>query len=137
MSFKYTLVDTNVLLDIITKDPNWSKWSGAALEEAANSSLLAINPIIYAELSVAIPSIEELEQLFPTNDFHYLPLLKEVAFLAGKAFVKYRRKGGEKRSPLPDFFIGAHAALLDIPLVTRDVNRYKTYFPKLNLIHPK
>jgi predicted nucleic acid-binding protein len=129
------LVDSNVLLDILIPDPDWEGWSSAALIEAADSSLLVINAIIFAEVSVGFDRIEDLEAALPAElERDALPW--DAAFLAGKAFLDYRRRGGGRRSPLPDFFIGAHAAVRGYTLLTRDPNRYRTYFPKLPLISP-
>ncbi len=130
------LIDSNVLLDLLTEDPNWFSWSAAAVEAAAGGSRLVINPIVYAEVSVRFAAIEDLEEALPTQMISREPVPYEAAFLAGKAFQSYRRKGGEKRSPLPDFFIGAHAAVAGYQLLTRDVRRYRTYFPTLLLIAP-
>lgn len=130
------LIDSNVLLDIFTKDPNWFQWSSEKLMECFDKYTLAINPIIYAEVSIGFKSIEELEEALPFNSFECLPLNKEIAFLAGKCFLKYKKRGGQKGATLPDFFIGAHASILNIPLLTRDQNRYQDYFPKLKLISP-
>jgi predicted nucleic acid-binding protein len=130
------LIDANVLLDIMTEDANWFAWSAQAIEHAADRHRLVINPIIYAEVSVRYSRIEDLEAALPRSMFDREPLPYEAAFLAGKAFVTYRQRGGTKRSPLPDFFIGAHAAVAGYSLITRDVARYRTDFPKLPLIHP-
>ena len=132
-----TLVDTNVLLDVVTRDPKWFSWSGEALARAADESLLAINPLIFAELSVGFKTIEELERLFPAPGFRRLPLPYEAAFLAGKAFLAYRRRGGRKNAPLPDFYIGAHAAVAGLRLLTRDPRRYRSYFPTVALLAPQ
>ncbi len=130
------LVDSNVLLDVATNDPKWGAWSSAALAEAAEASALAINPIIYAEVSIGYKRIEELEEALPAGLFGREGLPYEAGFLAGKAFVAYRRRGGQRPSPLPDFYIGAHAAVAGYRLLTRDPARYHTYFPKLELISP-
>jgi predicted nucleic acid-binding protein len=130
------LVDSNVLLDLMTEDPNWFEWSAAAVEAAANRSRLVINAIIYAEVSVRYSRIEDLEAALPKTMLEREPLPYEAAFLAGKAFLAYRRRGGAKRSPLPDFFIGAHAAVAGHHLLTRDAARYRTHFPGLLLIAP-
>ncbi len=131
-----TLVDTNVLLDVLTEDPLWFGWSAAALAEAGESGPLWINPIIYAEVSGQFSRIEDLEMALPTQDYRRAQLPWEAAFLAGKAFVRYRRSGGTKASTLPDFYIGAHAAVADVALLTRDGGRYQTYFPTVELITP-
>ncbi|HVT25995.1 MAG TPA: type II toxin-antitoxin system VapC family toxin [Rhizomicrobium sp.] len=130
------LVDANVLLDIMTEDAQWYAWSADALARAADRHRLVINPIIYAEVSVRYSRIEDLEAALPRTMFEREALPYEAAFLAGKSFVTYRRKGGTKRSPLPDFFIGAHAAVAGYSLMTRDATRYRSYFPKLSLIAP-
>lgn len=130
------LVDTNVLLDVMTEDKIWMAWSSEALEEAAESSRLVINAIIYAEASIRFTRIEDLEEALPQAMFEREPLPFEAAFLAGKAFLAYRKRGGAKTSPLPDFLIGAHAAVAGYQLLTRDAARYRTYFPKLSLITP-
>lgn len=130
------LVDSNVLLDVMTSDPNWSAWSGDALAECAEHSPLAINPLIYAEVSIRFDRIEDLEDALPEGDFRRLPLPWEAAFLAGKSLVRYRRRRGARASPLPDFYIGAHAAVAGLTLLTRDAARYRSYFPGLELIAP-
>jgi len=134
---KTTLVDSNVLLDIATVDATWFDWSSRALEEAANDSALAINALIYAEVSIGYTRIEELEQAIPVGIFRREPLPFEAAFLAGKAFLHYRRRGGTRSSPLPDFYLGAHAAVAKFQILTRDPRRYRTYFPTVDLICPK
>lgn len=131
-----TLVDANVILDLVTEDDIWVEWSEQALASAAEAGPLYINPIIYAEVSVGFTTIEQLEDTLPESDFRRLQLPWEAAFLAGKVFLKHRRSGGAKRSPLPDFYIGAHAVVAEMSLVTRDVGRYRTYFPGLHLISP-
>ena len=130
------LVDANVLLDVMTEDEHWFGWSSQALETAADRYRLVLNPIIYAEVSIRYSFIEELEAVLPKGMFDREPIPYEAAFLAGKSFLAYRRRGGTKRSPLPDFFIGAHAAVAGYELLTRDGARYRTYFPKLSLITP-
>ena len=130
------LVDSNVLLDVLTEDPRWYRWSASALEERAEHALLAINPIVYAEVSIRFERIEDLEDALPGRLFERAALPWEAAFLAGKCFVRYRRGGGARRSPLPDFYIGAHAAVRGWPLLTRDAACYRSYFPSLRLIAP-
>lgn len=130
------LVDSNVLLDIATADPRWEEWSSIALAQAADASPLAINPIIYAEVSIRYETIEELELVVPAEVFRREPLPYEAGFLAGKAFMSYRRRGGRRSVPLPDFYIGAHAAVASFQLLTRDASRYRTYFPTVELIAP-
>jgi predicted nucleic acid-binding protein len=131
-----TLVDSNVLLDILTLDDEWSEWSSAALTNAADSGPLWVNPIIYAEVSVRFSRIEDLEDALPPVDYRRAQLPWEAAFLAGKAFVAYRRRGGTRVTTLPDFYIGAHAAVHEFTLLTRDASRYRTYFPTVELIAP-
>jgi predicted nucleic acid-binding protein len=130
------LVDTNVILDLVENDPVWADWSQQQLEAASLQATLCINPVIYAELSIAFEAIEELESMLKQGEIHLEPIPREALFLAGKAFVSYRRKKGRKTGVLPDFFIGAHAAVAGIPLLTRDTSRYATYFPTLDLISP-
>lgn len=132
-----TLVDSNVILDLVTDDPKWAQWSAEALSRAADESTLAINPLIFAEVSIGFTTVEELEQLLSPQDFDRLELPYEAAFLAGKAFLAYRRRGGRKSMPLADFYIGAHAAVAGLRLLTRDSRRYRTYFPTLTLIAPE
>ena len=134
---KTTLVDSNVLLDVATADPAWFSWSSQALEAAANESPLAINALIYAELSIGYARVEDLEDAIPSEAFRREPLPYEAAFLAGKAFLQYRRRGGARMSPLPDFYIGAHAAVAGFRILTRDARRYRTYFPTVDLIAPQ
>lgn len=131
-----TLVDSNVLLDILTTNEVWSDWSSDALSDAADSGPLWINPIIYAEVSVRFSSIEDLEDAMPPADYRRAALPWEAAFLAGKAFVQYRRRGGTRVTTLPDFYIGAHAAVSELTLLTRDASRYRTYFPTVGLVAP-
>ena len=131
-----TLVDSNVILDVITEDDEWLDWSAAALSRAAGESSLVINPIVYAEVAARFARIEDLEEAVPRTYYERRPLPWESAFVAGQCFVKYRRKGGTRRSPLPDFYIGAHAAIEGLTLLTRDPRRYRTYFPRLLIIAP-
>jgi hypothetical protein len=130
------LVDSNVLLDLLTEDPRWSSWSTKTLAEQADRDVLAINPIIYAEVSIGFVRIEELDAALPAPTFHRLALPWQAAFLAGKCFLTYRKRGGRRASPLPDFYIGAHASVSGMKLLTRDAARYRTYFPRLTLIAP-
>lgn len=130
------LVDSSVILDILTEDERWFAWSAKTLADCANSNILAVNPIIYAEVSIRFEKVEELDAALPSVYFRRLPLPWEAAFLAGKCFLEYRRKGGQKRSPLPDFYIGAHAQISGMTLLTRDAARYRTYFPTLQIIAP-
>lgn len=129
------LVDSNVILDVATDDPRWSTWSTEAPADAADTAVLVINPLIYAEVSVGYDTLEQLEGTL-SDAFRRDPLPWEAAFLAGKCFVEYRRRGGDRRSPLPDFYIGAHAAVSGFRLLTRDAARYRSYFPTVELIRP-
>ncbi len=129
-----TLVDTNVLLDVITSDRVWASWSESALRKAAEHSTLAINPIIFAEVSMKFARIEDADAALA--DFAREPLPYEAGFLSGKAFLAYRKRGGAKRSPMPDFYVGAHAVVGRMQLLTRDAARYRSYFPSLTLIAP-
>lgn len=130
------MVDSNVVLDVLSEDPEWFDWSAAMLSDAAERGRLVINPIIYAEVSCAFDRIEDLDEAVPPDYFVREPLPWAAGFLAAKAFVKYRRAGGSRRSPLSDFYIGAHAALAGYTLLTRDAGRYRTYFPKLRVVAP-
>lgn len=130
------LVDSNVILDVATDDPRWCDWSANTLERAADEAVLVVNPLVYAEVSIGFEKIEDLEDALPPELFRREPLPYEAGFLAGKCFVDYRRRGGRRRSPLPDFYIGAHAAIAGYRLLTRDPKRFRTYFPKLQLITP-
>jgi predicted nucleic acid-binding protein len=132
-----TMVDSSVILDVVTEDPAWSEWSGEALAQARDDGQLVINPIVYAEISVGFDRIEDLDDAVPPDDFQREMLPYEAGFLAGKAFLAYRRRGGQKRSPLPDFYIGAHSAVRGYRLLTRDATRYRTYFPTVTLIAPE
>ncbi|MCX5670359.1 MAG: type II toxin-antitoxin system VapC family toxin [Planctomycetota bacterium] len=132
-----TMVDSNVLLDVLTEDPAWFEWSSRSLEECAEDHILVINPIIYAEISISFNRLEDLDAAVPESMVERRPIPLEAAFLAGKCFLKYRERGGRKQSILPDFFIGAHAAVERMGLLTRDASRYRTYFPKLKLICPE
>lgn len=129
------LVDSNVLLDLFTDDPRWASWSEARLAEAFDAGQVVINPLVYAEISVAFDRIETLEAALP-QQLGREDLPWEAAFLAGKCFIEYRRHGGTRRSPLPDFYIGAHAAITDRTLLTRDGRRYRTLLPTLALTSP-
>lgn len=130
------LVDSNVLLDVATADREWSGWSSATLQRIADEAVLVINPLVYAEVSVGFATIEALDGALPLNLYRREDLPFDAAFLAGKCFVRYRRGGGSRGSPLPDFYIGAHAAVAGYRLLTRDATRYRTYFPTLELIAP-
>jgi predicted nucleic acid-binding protein len=131
-----TLVDSCVLLDVITGDDQWADWSARQLAAAMDAGRVVINPLIYAEVSVGYQTVEELEDLLPASAYEREPLPYAAGFAAGKAFVRYRRGGGDKRSPMPDFYIGAHAAVAGYRLLTRDVQRYRTYFPTSDIIAP-
>jgi predicted nucleic acid-binding protein len=128
-----TLVDSCVLLDVITGDERWADWSAGQIAAAMDSGRVVINPLIYAEISVGYDTIEELDDLLPASDYEREPLPYTAGFAAGKAFLQYRRSGGDKRSPTPDFYIGAHAAVAGYQLLTRDVARYRPYFPTIAL----
>jgi predicted nucleic acid-binding protein len=128
------LVDSNVVIDITSRDPQWEEWSARQLETFAGR--LAINPVVYAELCFQLPSADEADQLIAYLGLEYREFSRESLFLAAQAYKIYRQRGGTKTAPLPDFFIGAHAAALGIPIITRDVTRYQTYFPTVTLISP-
>jgi predicted nucleic acid-binding protein len=132
-----TLVDSNVLLDIVTDDPTWSAWSSTALAEAFDNGAVVVNPIVYAEVSVGFDRIEELDAALPADQFVREPLPYAAGFLAGKAFLAYRSRGGPRTTPLPDFYIGSHAAVRSYRLLTRDANRYRTYFAGLDVHAPE
>jgi predicted nucleic acid-binding protein len=129
-------VDTNILLDVVIPNPDWVNWSASHLLQLARIHDLVINPIVYAELSVSFSSIAKVEASIADLDLKLHDMPREVAFLAGKAFARYRRNGGTRTSVLPDFFIGAHASVLTASLLTRDPQRFKTYFPTVHLITP-
>ena len=131
-----TLVDSNVILDVFTGDPVWSTWSTNAIAAAAERGPLIINPMIYAEVSVRFTTIEEFDDALPHDDFLRVPLPWDATFLAGKAYLNYRKNGGARTSPLPDLFIGAHAAVAGLSLLTRDRGRYAPYFPTVHLDTP-
>ena len=131
-----TLVDSCVLLDVITGDERWADWSAGQIATAMDSGRVVINPLIYAEVSAGYQTVEELDDLLPADDYEREPLPYPAGFAAGKAFLQYRRGGGDKRSPMPDFYIGAHAAVAGYRLLTRDVARYRTYFPTVAIIAP-
>ena len=133
---KRVLVDANVLLDVLTDDAQWYGWSAGQLDTFAATSELCINPLIYAEVSVGFERIETLDEALPRDTFTRLELPWDAGFLAGKAFMHYRRAKGIRTSPLPDFYIGAHAAIEGMTLLTRDARRYRTYYPTLELICP-
>lgn len=130
------LVDTNVLVDVLEDDPEWADWSISQLRAHSKVHPLAINPVIYAELSLTFSTVEALDKTLESLDLALMELPRPALFLAGKAFVHYRRQGGKKSNVLADFFIGAHAAVLKCPLLTRDAQRYQTYFPSVALVTP-
>jgi predicted nucleic acid-binding protein len=132
-----TLVDTNVLLDIVTRDPDWSRWSLTQLEKASERGPLIINDVIYAELAVRYAQLEHLEDFVSRSGLIHRAMPKPALFLAGKAFGAYRKRGGTRTGVLPDFFIGAHAASEKLTLLTRDARRYRTYFPDVELLTPE
>ena len=130
-------VDTNVLLDVVTRDPVWADWSKRELEAAALRERLAINPVVYAELSAGFTTIEQVEEVLGLVGITVVQMSRPALFMAGRAFRDYRRRGGTKAGVLPDFFIGAHAAVLAVPLITRDAARYRSYFPTVELVAPE
>jgi predicted nucleic acid-binding protein len=131
-----TLVDSNVLLDVIQEDAGWIEWSSERLAEAFNQGMVVINPIIFAEVALAFDSQDELEAHFQAPEYERRPLPWGAAMLVARAFLKYRRGGGARTTPLPDFYIGAHAEVEGLTVLTRDAARYRTYFPKVKLIAP-
>jgi predicted nucleic acid-binding protein len=130
------LVDTNVLLDVVTNDPEWAEWSQHQLEAAALRDRLFINSVVYAEVSTSYRRIEEVDAALVTAGVALAEIPRPALFLAGKVFLEYRKRGGSRTGVLPDFFIGAHAAVTRSPLLTRDAARYRTYFPAATLISP-
>jgi predicted nucleic acid-binding protein len=134
---KGVLVDSNVILDVFLNDLKWNNWAETKLEEYSERTSLYINSIIYSEISIGFNFIEDLESAIDQAGFKLIEIPREALFLAGKAFLKYKRRGGIKKTPLPDFFIGAQAAILDLDLLTRDVSRYRTYFPTVRVISPQ
>ncbi len=130
------LVDSNVILDIVKQDVNWYEWSFSKLQFYSNESFLIINTIIYTEVSVGFQKIEELNAVLPSDFFKFEEIPVEACFLAGKVFLDYKKKTGTKYSTLPDFYIGAHAAIRGYQILTRDIKRYRTYFPTVKLISP-
>lgn len=131
------LVDSNIILDVFLDDPNWAEWSESKLAKLSLTTKLFINSVVYSEVSIGFQRIEELEFALNQSGFQMLEIPKEALFLAGKAYLTYRKNKGRKRSPLPDFYIGAQAAILKLDLLTRDPSRYRTYFPTVQLISPK
>ena len=130
-------IDSCVLLDLFTNDPKWAEWSENILEQYSHTNTLYINSIVYTEVSIGFNKIEELEIAISELDIKVLEIPREALFLTGKTFLKYRKNKGTKNSPLPDFFIGAHASVSNFNLVTRDIDKYKTYFPQVKLINPE
>ncbi|MBM4227940.1 MAG: type II toxin-antitoxin system VapC family toxin [Gammaproteobacteria bacterium] len=130
------LVDTNVLIDVLENDQEWADWSIAQLQAQSKVHRLAINPIIYSELSLTFSTVEALDRVLDGMELRMLEIPKPALFLAGKAFVEYRRTGGVKNNVLGDFFIGAHAAVSGLPVLTRDTRRYRSYFPSVKLVAP-
>ena len=133
---KGILIDSCVLLDLFTNDENWADWSENILEKYSQTNTLYINSIIYTEISIGFNRVEEVEDAINKLAIKVLEIPREALFLTGKAFLKYKRNKGSKKSPLPDFFIGAHASVSNFGLITRDLAKYKTYFPQAKLIHP-
>ena len=133
---KGVLVDSNIVLDVFLNDPKWADWSESKLDEYDQFGVLYINSIVYSEISIGFKRIEDLESAIAKAGFQMLEIPKEALFLAGKAYLKYKKRKGAKRIPLPDFYIGAQAAVLNLDLITRDVSRYRSYFPTVKLITP-
>jgi predicted nucleic acid-binding protein len=133
---KGILVDSCVLLDLFTDDDKWADWSENTLDKFSQTNTLYINSVIYTEVSIGFNKVEEVEAAIDALDVKVLEMPREALFLTGKVFLKYRKNKGTKNSPLPDFFIGAHASVSQLGLVTRDIEKFKAYYPKVNLIHP-
>ena len=131
------LIDSYVLLDLFTDDANWAEWSENILEQYSQTNTLYINSMVYTEISIGFEKIEEIEEAIVELDIKVIEIPREALFLTGKVFLQYRRNQGTKAAPLPDFFIGAHAAVSKFDLITRDISKYKTYFPQVRLIHPE
>ncbi|MEO8680945.1 MAG: type II toxin-antitoxin system VapC family toxin [Vicinamibacterales bacterium] len=131
-----TLIDSNVLIDLFDDDSEWRSWSDAMVEDCMRRGPIVINPLIFAEVAAGFASLEDLNQRLPETSVRREALPFEAAFLAARAFVIYRHQGGERRSPLPDFYIGAHAAVAGYTLLTREARRYRHYFPKLRIVAP-
>jgi len=130
------LVDSNIVMDVFLNDPKWADWSESKLSEYDQLGILYINPVVYSEISIGFERIEDLESAIAKAGLQMLEIPKEALFLAGKTFLKYKKRKGIKRTPLPDFYIGAQAAVLNLDLITRDVSRYQSYFPTVEIIHP-
>ena len=133
---KGILVDSNIILDVFLNDPKWADWSESKLDEYEQFGVLYINSIVYSEISIGFERIEDLESAIAKAGFQMLEIPKEALFLAGKAYLKYKKRKGTRRTPLPDFYIGSQAAVLNLDLITRDVSRYQRYFPTIKLITP-
>jgi predicted nucleic acid-binding protein len=133
---KGILVDSNIILDVFLNDPIWADWSESTLERYVHYAKLYINSIVYSEISISFELIEDLESAIAKAGFQMLEIPKEALFLAGKVYLQYKKRKGVKRAPLPDFYIGAQAAVLNLQLITRDVSRYRSYFPTVELITP-
>ena len=131
-----TLIDSCVLLDVVTEDARWADWSANRIAEAMDNGRVVINQLIYAEVSVGYQSVEELDEFLPARDYERESLPYRAGFAAGKAYLRYRQSGGDKRAPMPDFYIGAHAAVAGYRLLTRDARRFRTFFPRVDLIVP-
>jgi predicted nucleic acid-binding protein len=134
---KGILIDSNVILDLFENDQNWAEWSESSLEHYSMTHTLYINPIIYTEVSIGFERIEELESAITGCGFQMIQIPKEALFLAGKAFIKYKKQKVSKLYPLPDFFIGAHAAVAGLEIMTRDISRFRSYFPTVKLVTPE
>jgi predicted nucleic acid-binding protein len=132
-----TLVDSNVVIDVTARNPRWAKWSGEALIQALDEGPVLVDQIIFAEVSIGYPTPEECEWALDVQGIERVPIPWPAAFLAGRAFASYKRRGGARLAPLPDFFVGAHAAVAGLRLLTRDATRYRTYFPTVDLIAPE
>ncbi len=132
-----TLVDSNVILDVVTDGETWADWSQAQLESAASAGPLVINDVIYAEIAARYATVEAVDSILRDLKIDLAPISRAALFLAGKAYVRYRSAGGARTGVLSDFFIGAHAAVEQLPLLTRDIRRYRTHFPTVKLIAPR
>jgi predicted nucleic acid-binding protein len=133
---KRFLVDSNIVLDVFLNDPKWADWSESKLDEYDQIGILYINSIVYSEISIGFNRIEDLESAIAKAGLQMLEIPKEALFLAGKTYLKYKKRKGSRKTPLPDFYIGSQAAVLNLDLITRDVSRYRSYFPTVNLITP-
>ncbi len=133
---KGVIVDSNIILDVFLNDPDWADWSESTLEEYGRFAILYINPVVYSEISIGFELIEDLESAVSKAGFQMLEIPQEALFLAGKAYLKYKKMKGGETTPLPDFYIGAQAAVLNLDVITRDVSRYRSHFPTVKLITP-